>query len=57
MDAVINVENHNAGLGIVIRDADSSFVAARAKTIKCFSDVASPEAIYWGMSIAVDAGL
>lgn len=49
VDAATNVEKQAAGLGVVVRDCNGSFVAAAVKKVQFFGDVqqAEAEAIAW----------
>lgn len=59
MDAAINFEGQCAGMGAVIRDNNSNFVAAAIKATKLHGDVAFAEAkeVSWGLDVAKHAGL
>lgn len=53
MDAVTNAAQQAAGLGVVVRDCNGSYVAATVKKVQFFGDVqqAKAEAIAWGIQV------
>ena len=55
--AAINFEGQCAGMGAVIRDNNSNFVAAAIKATKLHGDVAFAEAkaVSWGLDVAKHA--
>lgn len=58
VDAATNVGEQAAGLGVVVRDCNGSYVAATVKTVQFFGDVQQSEAkaIAWGIQVAKQTG-
>lgn len=54
VDAETNVGEQAAGLSVVVRDCNGSYVAAAVKTVQFFGDVQQDEveAIAWGIQVA-----
>ena len=54
MDAATNIAKQVAGLRVVLRDFNASFIAAAVKTSKFYGDVifAESEAVEWGLQVA-----
>ena len=54
VDAAINIEKQVAGLGMVLRDFNGSFIAATVKSFKFYGNVifAESEAVEWSLQVA-----
>lgn len=59
MDVATNFEEHWAGLGIAIRDANKNLVAAAIKITKFYSNVAfaKAKAMNWRLEVASSSSL